>query len=82
MLLVEVWGLKTKVQKLALGNFIWMLVAFETRLMSLTAQIIANEYDLVAITETWLHGGRDWELNIQGYQIIRKDRQEGKDKVV
>eukprot|EP00061_Rhincodon_typus_P000009 g10035.t1 len=42
----------------------------------LTGQIITNEYDLVAITETWLQDGHDWELSIQGYQTIRKDRQE------
>ena len=42
------------------------------------AQIIANEYDLVAIPETWLQDGHDWELNIQEYQTVRRDRQEGK----
>eukprot|EP00061_Rhincodon_typus_P000232 g10983.t1 len=41
----------------------------------LMAQIIANEYDLVAITETWLQDGHDWELNIQGYRLFgRTDR--------
>ena len=55
-----------------------MLGAFETRGDELTAQIMANGYDLVAITETWLQDGHDWELNIQGYQTVRKDRQEGK----
>eukprot|EP00061_Rhincodon_typus_P001592 g15217.t1 len=40
--------------------------------------MIANEYDLEAITEKWLQDGHAWELNIQGYQTIRKDRQEGK----
>ena len=44
----------------------------------LVVQISTKGCDLVAITETWLQGGDDWELNIQGFQVIRKDRQEGK----
>jgi len=44
----------------------------------LVVQISTKGYDLVAITETWLQGGNDWELNIQGFQVIRNDRQEGK----
>ena len=40
--------------------------SIRNKVTELTAQIIANEYDLVAITETWLQGGHDWELNIQG----------------
>ena len=42
------------------------------------AQIIVNESDLMAITETWLQDGHDWELNIQGYQTVRRDRQDDK----
>eukprot|EP00061_Rhincodon_typus_P015444 g43124.t1 len=42
------------------------------------AQVIANEYDLVVIRETWLQDGY-WELNIQEYQTIQ-DRQEEDDK--
>ena len=44
----------------------------------LVEQIDTNGHDLVAITEMWLQGDRDWELNVQGYQVFRKDRQEGK----
>ena len=52
--------------------------SIQNKVNELTAQIIANEYDLVAITETWLQHGDEWELNIQGYQTVRRDRQEGK----
>ena len=52
--------------------------SIRNKVNELTAQISTNGYDLVAITETWLQGDQDWELNIQGYQTIWKDRQEGK----
>ena len=44
----------------------------------LNVQIVINEYDIVGITETWLQGDQGWELNIQGYSIFRRDRQERK----
>ena len=52
--------------------------SIRNKVNELMAQIIVNDYDLVAITETWLKDGHDWELNIQGYQTIRKDRVDGK----
>ena len=52
--------------------------SIRNKVNELMAQIILNDYDLVAITETWLKDGHDWELNIQGYQTIRKDRVDGK----
>uniref|UniRef100_UPI00398F88A5 uncharacterized protein n=1 Tax=Pristiophorus japonicus TaxID=55135 RepID=UPI00398F88A5 len=66
-------GLKTRMKKHYLNAR-----SIRNKVNELTAQIITNGYDLVAITETWLQGGQDWELNIQGYLTIQKDRQEGK----
>ena len=37
------------------------------------AQIVTNEYDLVAITETRLQDGHDWDLNTQWYETVRRD---------
>jgi len=44
----------------------------------LVAQIEIGRYDVVGITETWLQGVQDWELNIQGFTSYRKDRQVGR----
>ncbi|XP_059821148.1 uncharacterized protein LOC132391675 isoform X2 [Hypanus sabinus] len=40
-------------------------------------QLQIGKYDIVAITETWLKDACLWELNIQGYTVFRKDRQDG-----
>ncbi|XP_059843783.1 uncharacterized protein LOC132403935 [Hypanus sabinus] len=52
--------------------------SIRNKIDELTVQIITYGYDIVAITETWLQGDQDWELDIQGYSTIRRDRQEGK----
>ncbi|PLS49478.1 hypothetical protein CYV29_15670, partial [Carnobacterium maltaromaticum] len=44
----------------------------------LRAWISTWEYDVIAITETWLREGHDWQLNIPGYRCFRRDREGGK----
>ena len=44
----------------------------------LVAQIVTGRYDVVGITETWLQGVQDWQLNIQGFTTYRKDREVGR----
>jgi len=34
----------------------------------------AWDWDVIAITETWLREGQDWQLNVPGYRCYRKDR--------
>ena len=52
--------------------------SIRNKVNELMVQISTSGYDLVAITETWLQGDQDWEMNIQGYQAFKKNRQEGK----
>lgn len=52
--------------------------SIRNKINELTVQLSIYSYDIVAITETWLQGDQDWELNIEGYSTIRKDRQERK----
>ena len=36
------------------------------------------DWDIIAITKTWLREGQDWQLNVPGYRCYRKDRTGGK----
>ena len=40
----------------------------------LKAWIDTWNYDVVAISETWLQEGCDWQLNIPGFSCFRCDR--------
>jgi len=40
----------------------------------LGAWISTWNYDVVAVTETWLKEGQDWQLNIPGFTCFRQDR--------
>ena len=41
--------------------------------------VFANQFDVIALTETWLHNSvANHEVIPNGYQIIRRDRQMGK----
>ena len=42
-------------------------------------QLEIGRYDIVGVTESWLKEGHSWELNIKGYTLYQKDRQEGID---
>ena len=46
-----------------------------SKLSSFYNSMAVGEYDIVALTETWLHPGvYDSEFSTQNYTIIRKDR--------
>ena len=32
------------------------------------------DWDIIAITETWLREGQDWQINVPEYRCYRKDR--------
>jgi len=32
-------------------------------------------YGLIGITETWWDGTYDWRVDMEGYRLLRKDRQ-------
>ena len=36
--------------------------------------MLTRNLDVVAVTETWLKEGQDWQLNIPGYKCFRRDR--------
>ena len=38
------------------------------------ARSVTGNLDVVAVTETWLKEGQDWQLNIPGYKCFRRDR--------
>lgn len=40
----------------------------------LKTMIYLENYDLVAITETWWDESHDWHTVIEGYRLFRKDR--------
>ena len=40
----------------------------------LRALMFVRQLDVVAVTETWLREGQDWQLNVPGYKCFRCDR--------
>ena len=36
--------------------------------------MISEELEVVAVTESWLKEGQDWQLNVPGYKCFRRDR--------
>ena len=40
----------------------------------LGALMFVRQLDVVAVTETWLREGQDWQLNVPGYKCFRCDR--------
>jgi len=41
----------------------------------LEATMLLESYDLIAIIETWWDESHDWTTAIDGYRVLRKDRQ-------
>ena len=51
----------------------------ENKLSCFKDIVFAHQFDVIALTETWLHNSvADHEIIPNGYQIIRRDRQMGK----
>ena len=51
----------------------------ENKLSCFKDIVFAHQFDVIALTETWLHSSvADHEIIPNGYQIIRRDRQIGK----
>ena len=40
----------------------------------LEIHVRSGDYDLVALTETWWDSSRDWNVAMDGYVLLRKDR--------
>ena len=41
----------------------------------LKATVELENYDLIAVTETWWDESHDWSAAIDGYKLFRRDRQ-------
>jgi len=41
----------------------------------LEATVLLQNYDLIALTETWWDESHDWRVAINGYRLFRRDRQ-------
>lgn len=42
----------------------------------LQACVCLQDCDVIGITETWWDGSHEWNAGIDGYKLLRKDRQE------
>ena len=40
----------------------------------LEAIVLLENYDLIAITETWWDESHDWNVALDGYRLFRRDR--------
>ena len=64
------------------GNNLLRCVYFNARSIvgkadELRAWIDTWNYDIIAISETWLQEGQDWQLNVPGFRCFRCDRGRG-----
>jgi len=40
----------------------------------LEASVLLENYDLIALSETWWDESHDWSMAIDGYRLFRRDR--------
>ena len=41
-----------------------------------------DKYDLIALREMWCDGSHNWNIGIEGYKLLRKDKQRRKGGVL